>query len=142
RIPEAVAIICNINKHIRYIHASVGYLRDEVQISPRLLELGQEKHSVSSLSNLCGDFTKNVHGLCEEVRFFKAHLDKVSGNAEYAPSDMIVDAVDPNRAWQRRILVSLATATGVATILWFSRPTIFKWLFNLKDPGNLVTLDV
>ena len=56
-------MICNINKHIRYIHASVGYLRDEVQISPRILELGQEKHTVASLSKLCGDCTKNVHGL-------------------------------------------------------------------------------
>lgn len=77
RVPEAVAMIANMNKHVRYMHASVGYLRDQLQSNPRLLELGQEVHSVSTLAAQCGDTLKFVQGLHEEIKFFKGHLDKV-----------------------------------------------------------------
>lgn len=141
-VPEAAALIANINKHIRYIHASVGYLRDQIQGNPRLLQLGLDVHSVSSLSSQCGDSMKFIQGLQEELRFFKSHLDKVSGNAEYSTADLITDCRDNGRMWQRRILASLVTTTAVATILWYSRPQIFASIFSIKAPQNTVILDI
>ncbi|KAG7169709.1 Ankyrin repeat, SAM and basic leucine zipper domain-containing protein 1-like 1 [Homarus americanus] len=141
-VPESVAMIANINKHIRYMHASVGYLRDQLQGNPRLLQLGQEVHSVSTLASHCGDTMKYIQGFHEELKFFKNHLDKLSGNAEYSPADLIVDCADNGRVWQRRILASLVTTTAIATILWYSRPHIFESIFNIRMPQNTVTLDV
>ncbi|XP_066964496.1 ankyrin repeat, SAM and basic leucine zipper domain-containing protein 1-like isoform X1 [Macrobrachium rosenbergii] len=142
-VPEAVAMIGNINKHIRYMHASVGYLRDQIQANPRLLQLGQEVHSVSSLASNCGDSLKYTQGLFEELKFFKNYLDKVSGNAEYSPADLIVDCTDNGKVWQRRILASLIATTAVATVLWYSRPRMFAKVFNITImPDDVVTLDV
>nr|XP_045605285.1 ankyrin repeat, SAM and basic leucine zipper domain-containing protein 1-like isoform X1 [Procambarus clarkii] len=141
-VPEAVAMIANINKHIRYMHASVGYLRDQLQCNPKLLQLGQEVHSVSTLSSQCGDSIKFIQSFREELRFFKIHLDKVCGNAEYSPADLIVDCVDNGRVWQRRLLASLITTTAVATILWYSRPQTFARIFSIKMPQNTVLLDI
>lgn len=71
-------MIANMNKHIRYMHASIGYLRDQLQGNPRLLQLGQEVHSVVSLARNCGDTLKYLSNFHEEVKFFKTHLDKVN----------------------------------------------------------------
>lgn len=80
RVPEAVAMIANMNKHIRYMHASIGYLRDQLQGNPRLLQLGQEVHNVVSLAKNCGETLKHLSNFHEEVKFFKTHLDKVTFN--------------------------------------------------------------
>ncbi|XP_068237919.1 ankyrin repeat, SAM and basic leucine zipper domain-containing protein 1-like [Palaemon carinicauda] len=142
-VPEAVAMIGNINKHVRYMHASIGYLRDQIQANPRLLQLGQEVHSVSSLAANCGDSLKYTQGLFEELKFFKNYLDKVSGHAEYSPADLIVDCTDNGKVWQRRILASLIATTALATVLWYSRPRIFAKVFNIRImPDDIVTLDV
>ena len=37
----------NVSRHIRLIHASVGYLRDQIQARPRILELGQDTAGVT-----------------------------------------------------------------------------------------------
>ena len=68
----------NINKHIRFMHATLGYLRDQLQADPRILQLGQEVHTVSSLASQCSDALKHLRGFSEEVKFLKCHLDKVS----------------------------------------------------------------
>ncbi|KAK4291536.1 hypothetical protein Pmani_035646 [Petrolisthes manimaculis] len=141
-VPEAAAMIANINKHFRYIHATVGYLRDQIEADPRLLQLGQEVHSVTTLATNCGDSLKHLQGLHEEIKFFKCHLDKVSGNAEYASADLIVDRADNGRAWQRRFLASLVSATAIATILWYSRPKIFSHIFNITRSNSVVMLDI
>ena len=39
--PEAAAMVGNISQHLRYITSTIGYLRDQIQSTPRLLELGQ-----------------------------------------------------------------------------------------------------
>lgn len=67
----------NIDKHIRYMHATVGYLRDQLQANPKVLQLGQETHTVASLASQCGDALKHLRGFSEEVKFLKCHLDKV-----------------------------------------------------------------
>lgn len=77
RLPECAAIMSNINKHIRYMHATLGYLRDQLQADPKILQLGQEIHTVSSLASQCGDALKHLRGFNEEVKFLKCHLDKV-----------------------------------------------------------------
>lgn len=81
-VPEAAAMIANINKHLRYIHATVGYLRDQLEADPKLLQLGQEVHSVVTLATNCGDSLKHLQGLHEEIKFFKCHLDKVGRSLE------------------------------------------------------------
>ncbi|XP_042878628.1 ankyrin repeat, SAM and basic leucine zipper domain-containing protein 1-like isoform X2 [Penaeus japonicus] len=142
-VPEAAAMIANMNKHIRYMHASIGYLRDQLQGNPRLLQLGQEVHSVVSLARNCGDTLKYLSNFHEEVKFFKTHLDKVSGNAEYSSADLIVDYADNGRVWQRRLLASLVATTAIATILWYSRPQAFAKIFNISVvPQETVLLDV
>lgn len=77
RLPECAAIMSNIDKHIRYMHATVGYLRDQLQANPKVLQLGQETHTVASLASQCGDALKHLRGFSEEVKFLKCHLDKV-----------------------------------------------------------------
>lgn len=67
---------------------------------------------------------------------------QVSGNAEYAPADLIVDRADNGRAWQRRLLATLVTATAVATILWYSRPKVFSHIFNITRSNSVVMLDI
>lgn len=142
-VPEAVAMIANMNKHIRYMHASIGYLRDQLQGNPRLLQLGQEVHNVVSLAKNCGETLKHLSNFHEEVKFFKTHLDKVSGNAEYSSADLIVDYADNGRVWQRRLLASLVATTAIATILWYSRPQAFAKIFNISVvPQETVLLDV
>ncbi|XP_071540397.1 ankyrin repeat, SAM and basic leucine zipper domain-containing protein 1-like isoform X2 [Panulirus ornatus] len=141
-IPEAVAMIANMNKHIQYMHASVGYIRDQLQGNPRLLQLGQEVYSVSALALRCGDTMKHIQGLHEELKFFKYHLDKINGNAEYSPADLIVDCTSNDSVWQRRLLATLVTTTAITTILWYSRPHISAWIFGCSLAQNTVTLDM
>ena len=31
-MPDAIAMMLNINKHLKCIHSSVGYLRDQIQV--------------------------------------------------------------------------------------------------------------
>ncbi|XP_050701660.1 ankyrin repeat, SAM and basic leucine zipper domain-containing protein 1-like isoform X1 [Eriocheir sinensis] len=141
-LPECAAIMTNIDKHIRYMHATVGYLRDQLQANPKVLQLGQETHTVASLASQCGDALKHLRGFSEEVKFLKCHLDKISGDAEHTPADLIVERADSGRVWQRRLLASLATTTALATVVWYSRPSFFARLFNLSAPHNMVTLDI
>uniref|UniRef100_A0A0P4WLI4 Ankyrin repeat, SAM and basic leucine zipper domain-containing protein 1 n=1 Tax=Scylla olivacea TaxID=85551 RepID=A0A0P4WLI4_SCYOL len=141
-LPECAAIMSNINKHIRYMHATLGYLRDQLQADPRILQLGQEIHTVTSLASQCGDALKHLRGFSEEVKFLKCHLDKVSGDAEHTPADLIVECARSGRTWQRHLLASLATTTALATVIWYSRPGFFAKIFNLYSPHNTVTLDV
>ncbi|KAG0720276.1 Ankyrin repeat, SAM and basic leucine zipper domain-containing protein 1 [Chionoecetes opilio] len=143
RVPECAAIMSNINKHIRYMHATLGYLRDQLQADPRVLQLGQEAHTVASLASQCGDGLKHLRGFSEEVKFLKCHLDKISGDAEHTPADVIVECAESGLVWQRRLLASLATTTALATVLWYSQPGFFARIFNLSfSHSSVVTLDV
>lgn len=39
--PDAVAMMKNIAKHLKYISSSVIYIRQQIQQQPRILELSQ-----------------------------------------------------------------------------------------------------
>ncbi|RXG72828.1 Ankyrin repeat, SAM and basic leucine zipper domain-containing protein 1 [Armadillidium vulgare] len=129
-LPDAVAMVANINRHLRFIHASVGHLRDQIQT--RILELGQEKHNVKKLSDTFSDSVKNLYYLGDEIKFFKAHLDKVCNNVEYAAVDTIVIEKDDGKRWQRRIISSLVVATTIGTLIYFIKPKMFSWLFSVS----------
>ncbi|KAF0300080.1 Ankyrin repeat, SAM and basic leucine zipper domain-containing protein 1 [Amphibalanus amphitrite] len=74
--PDAVGLMMNVSRHIRLIHASVGYLRDQIQARPRILELGQDTAGVTSLADTTAETSRHLRGLYQELKFLSLHLKK------------------------------------------------------------------
>ncbi|GFQ90271.1 ankyrin repeat, SAM and basic leucine zipper domain-containing protein 1 [Trichonephila clavata] len=137
--PDAVTMMANISKHLKYISTSVIYIRQQIQSQPRILELSQDTANVHDLLDEMDDSLKNVHFLNDELRFLKMHLEKVQDQVQYIPADLIVETI-PTRHQQKRLLyvaLGMTILSGtVAGILW-KNPNIFDMVpftFRIKVP--------
>ncbi|GFT84791.1 ankyrin repeat, SAM and basic leucine zipper domain-containing protein 1 [Nephila pilipes] len=133
--PDAVAMMANIAKHLKYISSSVIYIRQQIQSQPRILELSQDAANVHNLLDEMDDSLKNVHFLNDELRFLKMHLEKVQDKVQYIPADLIVETIPTNQK-ERRLLFAFLGMTvisgAVAGILW-KNPNIFDLVpFTLR----------
>ncbi|KFM82548.1 Ankyrin repeat, SAM and basic leucine zipper domain-containing protein 1, partial [Stegodyphus mimosarum] len=118
--PDAVAMMANIAKHLKYISISVNYIRLQIQSNPRILELSQDSANVHDLIDEMEDSLKNVRNLNDELRFFKMHLEKVQDKVQYIPADLIVETV-PQKTKGRKVHTAIAivvTSAIIVGILW------------------------
>lgn len=139
--PDAVAMMANISKHLKYISSSVIYIRQQIQSQPRILELSQDAANVHDLLDEMDDNLKNVHFLNDELRFLKLHLEKVQDKVQYIPADLIVETIPTNQQQRRLLFVALGITVlsgTVAGILW-KNPNIFDlvpFTFRIKVPST------
>ncbi|XP_042896507.2 ankyrin repeat, SAM and basic leucine zipper domain-containing protein 1 [Parasteatoda tepidariorum] len=137
--PDAVAMMANVSAHLKFIATSVKYVRQQIQSQPRILELAQDSANVFDLIDELKDGLKNVHFLNEEIRFLKLHLERVQGQVEYIPADLIVETV-PTPSSQRKVLfislsVAVTTFIGIfAGILWKNPSSLSSIPIKLKLP--------
>ncbi|GIY81839.1 ankyrin repeat, SAM and basic leucine zipper domain-containing protein 1 [Caerostris darwini] len=121
--PDAVAMMANIAKHLKYISTSVIYIRQQIQSQPRILELSQDAANVHDLLDEMDDSLKNVRYLNDELRFLKMHLEKVQDKVQCIPADLIVQTIPTNQGQNRVIYIAIGVtvfSATVAGILWKS----------------------
>ncbi|CAL1268109.1 unnamed protein product [Larinioides sclopetarius] len=120
--PDAVAMMANIAKHLKYVSTSVKYLRLQIQAQPRILELSQDAGNVYDLIQETDVSLVNTQQqLIEELRFLKMHLEKVQDQGHYIPADVIVETIPTHSRQKQIILISVgvtAISIAVAGVLW------------------------
>lgn len=127
--PDAVSMVANISKHLKYISTSVIYVRNQIQSQPRILELSKEGANIHNLLDEVEDSLKNLHSLKDEMRFLKVHLIKLQDKPEYNSGDLIVEAVSKDRYTK-----AVVTAVGITTVslilasIWWKYPGVLNSL--------------
>ncbi|XP_054716312.1 ankyrin repeat, SAM and basic leucine zipper domain-containing protein 1-like [Uloborus diversus] len=114
--PDAVAMMANIAKHLKYISSSIIYIRQQIQSQPRILELSQDSANVHDLLDEMEDGLKNVRFLNDEMRFLKMHLEKVQDKVQFIPADLIVETV-PTGTKYGKIFLSVIGVTAASVVV-------------------------
>ncbi|KAF8783318.1 Ankyrin repeat like protein [Argiope bruennichi] len=134
--PDAVGMMANIAKHLKYISTSVKYIRLQIQAQPRILELSQDAGNVYDLIQETDVSLVNAQQqLIEELRFLKMHLEKVQDQGHYIPADVIVETIPTCSRKKQMILISVGvTAISVAMggILW-KNPNALDFIPSLQQ---------
>lgn len=133
--PDAVAMVANISKHLKYISTSVVYIRHQVQSQPRILEISRESANIHNLIDELEDSLKNLHTLKDEMRFLKMHLAKVQDKPEFSSSDRIVETNPIEKS--NKVLITtlgLATISAIIASIWWKYPDV------LDPPSILIRI--
>lgn len=114
------ALVDNVAQHIKLIHASVGYVRDQVTEHDDILQLATDEVKISVLKDSSVECICHLRGLLNELQLFTRYLRQVEGRVELQSVGEVNDkVVSRSRCYSWvTCFVPFTVATGTVLVLW------------------------
>ncbi|KAK7499506.1 hypothetical protein BaRGS_00009158 [Batillaria attramentaria] len=133
RCADAVAIVANLSKHLRYISSSVTYIKDHLQRNADFLATTQDGSGPKQLLLHTGDGIKNISTVQQEMQTLYTILSKELANKDFSPPDLITPTMSSRwkvRGW--RLAFAFVSISSVALLVW-KRDSVTETLTSLVD---------
>ncbi|KAK7101388.1 ankyrin repeat, SAM and basic leucine zipper domain-containing protein 1-like [Littorina saxatilis] len=116
---DAMAIVANLSKHLRYLASSVTYIKDHVKRDPHFLTTAQNGVGPKQLLLHTGDGRKNATTLQQQLTQLHSLLSKELASSHFSPPDQITGVTTRRRRLRYRRLAFFAIgASGLALLVW------------------------
>ncbi|XP_052782887.1 uncharacterized protein LOC128220361 [Mya arenaria] len=124
---EALAMVANISKHIKYICTTMAYLQNQLSRSPAILEQLQDGTGPKQLHKHTVDTIHNLTSLQTQLGTLKLQLEQMLEKGNYDPPDLI--HAPPPTSNSRRRLVPMVILSGalLVTLVW-NKDAISQWI--------------
>ncbi|BFZ10942.1 hypothetical protein BsWGS_13981 [Bradybaena similaris] len=129
RCSDAVAIVANCSKHLRYIGSTVVYVREQFRRHPHQVTQPTDEVNVKQLLRHSEDAVKNVLALQSELERLQSELVTAMKKQHIDPADLVeADSRKVIKKPYRLGCVFYALIFGLSTsgILWYNRASLQK----------------
>ncbi|KAL4227063.1 Ankyrin repeat [Mactra antiquata] len=122
---EALAVLANVLKHTKYINTTIGFLQDQINSKPAILDELQGGIGPKQLHQHTVDTLHNISTLESQISSLKEHLEKVLKTGNFDPPDIVqtqkVKKISKTRSKLPIIVISTVSLILVVwnrTFLW------------------------
>ncbi|XP_059169135.1 ankyrin repeat, SAM and basic leucine zipper domain-containing protein 1-like [Physella acuta] len=139
---DAVAMMANTSKHLRYIGSTVVYVREHLKKHPDTVTLPTDRVSPSQLKRHVVDTLKNVEALRSQLASLQSELTQEMKKRKLDPPDLVEKPTLKRSKTQKIIIASVVLVSScVAVYIWHSRETLISFIpskinsllnFNIK----------
>ncbi|XP_067684304.1 ankyrin repeat, SAM and basic leucine zipper domain-containing protein 1-like [Haliotis asinina] len=131
--PDAMAMVANISKHLRYIGSTVVYVREQIRAHPQILNDARDGTGPRQLHKHTQDASKNLDALAKEISRLHSCLNVEMKRLNLDPPDLVVTSSKARSKCRSRVrrLLSVSVVATVVALVWWKRDVVVEQATSL-----------
>ncbi|XP_046357846.2 ankyrin repeat, SAM and basic leucine zipper domain-containing protein 1-like [Haliotis rufescens] len=138
--PDAIAMVANISKHLRYIGSTVVYVREQIRTHPQILNDARDGTGPRQLHKHTQDASKNLDALAKEISRLHSRLNVEMKRLNIDPPDLVLTSSKARLRCRSRVmrLMSVSMVATVAAVLWWKRDVVLEQATSLIKTSGII----